>query len=97
MLVGSRKAAEADSKLKRIDPGVEIAEAGVRNMHEAKLNAPIVLALKKVQAKRAAGREIYARSAGRHIGIGEESAASKFEVGNYFAGLRKVPFERERI
>ncbi len=59
MLVGSRKAAEADSKLKRIDPGVEIAEAGVRNMHEAKLGTDVVFAAQKVEAQRAARREVY--------------------------------------
>ena len=57
----------------------------------------IIFAPQKVQPQRAARREIYPRSAGRHIVIREECAASEFEVGNNLAGLCKIPFQREGI
>ncbi len=66
-------------------------------MHEAKLGAKVVFASQKVQPQRAAGREIDTGSAGRHVVICEERAASEFEVGNDFAGLCKIPFKREGI
>jgi len=97
MLVRTREAAKTQAELERVNPRIQIGKRGVGNVHEAKLGAPIVFAFKKVQAQRAARREIYARSAGRHVVIREERAASEFEIGNDLAGLCKIPFQREGI
>ena len=97
MLVRTSEAAKTQTKLQRVNPGIQIGKRGVRNVRKAKLGAPIVFAFKKVQAQRAARREIYARSAGRHVVICEQRAASEFEIGNDLAGLSKIPFQREGI
>src|SRR5580700_4408439 len=97
MLVRTGEAAKTQTELQRVNPGIQIGKRGVRNVHEAKLGTPIVFAFEKVQAQRATRREIYARSAGRHIVIREERAASEFEIGNDLAGPCKIPFQREGI
>jgi len=89
--------AKSQPDLQGIYPRIEVGEGGVRDVHEPKLGAKVVFATQKVQAQGAAGREVYPRSTGGHIVIREECAASEFEVGNDFAGLRKIPFKREGI
>src|SRR5208282_4960636 len=97
MLVRMGETAEAQAQLERVNSRIQIGERGVGNVHEAKLGAHVVLASKKVQAQRAARREVYARSPRRHVVIREKSAASEFEIGNDLAGLSEIPFQRERI
>ena len=89
--------AKAQPQLERVNSRIQAGEAGVRNMHEADLCAPVVLASQEVQAERAARREVYMGSAGRHVIIREKRAATEFEIGNDLSRLREIPFQREGI
>src|SRR5258708_34236338 len=66
-------------------------------MHVTDFHTDIVLAAEEMQAKSGAGGEIDARSCFRNFGIGKESAAANFEIGNHAARRVQGPFEREGI
>src|SRR5260370_24950602 len=66
-------------------------------MHVTDFHTDIVLAAEEMQAKSGAGGEIDARSCFRNFGIGKESAAANFEIGNHAARRVQRPFEREGI
>ena len=91
------EAAEANAKLNGVDAGIRSGEPGVRNVHVANFRADVVLAAQEVQANGAAGGEIDARCSFGDFGIGKESAAAEFEVGNDAAVCVERPLEGERI
>src|SRR5260370_26215105 len=66
-------------------------------MHVTDFRTDIVLAAEEMQAKSGAGGEIDARSCFRNFGIGKESAAANFEIGDRVAARVQGPFEREGI
>src|SRR4029077_15476527 len=84
-------------KLKRIDAGIRRGEAGVRNVHEAKFGADVVLAAEEVQTESAAGCEVDAGDSFGHLCVGEERAAAEFEIGNDFAMRVQRPFESKGV
>src|SRR6266851_5069129 len=66
-------------------------------MHVANFRADVVFALQEVQADGAAGSEIDVGCCFGDFGIGKESAAAEFEIGNDAAVSVQRPFEGERI
>src|SRR5208282_4267038 len=91
MLVRMSESPKPQPQLQRIYPGIQVGKRGIRNVHEAKFSAQIVLAAQKMQAQCAARCEVYPRSAGRHIVIREERAPTELEVGNDLARFCKIP------
>src|SRR5260370_33474539 len=88
---------KSQSELHSIDAGIRSCKPGFRNMHVATFRADVVLAAQEVEAKGAAGGEIDAGGAFWDFGVGEESAAAKFEIGNDAAVCVQRPLEGERI
>src|SRR5260370_2642206 len=91
------EAAKTQRKLNGIDAGIQSGKPGVRNVHVADLRADVVLAAQEVDAKGAAGGEIDAGGGFWDFGVGEESAAANFEIGDHAAARVQRPLEGERI
>src|SRR5216684_6295704 len=66
-------------------------------MHVANFRADVVFAPQEVQADGAAGSEIDVGCCFGDFGIGKESAAAEFEIGNDAGVSVQRPFESERI
>src|SRR6266852_3309689 len=88
---------KTQTKLNGIDAGIRRCKSGVRDVHVADFRADVVLAAQEVQAQGGAAREIDAGCSFGHLGIGEESAAAKFEIRNDTAVRVQRPFEGERV
>ena len=97
MLVRMRESPKAQTKLESVNARIQVGERGVRNVHEAKLSAPIVFASQKVHPQCAARGEIYTRRAGRHIVVRKKCSAPEFDVRNDPTRLCKIPFQGEGI
>ena len=97
LLLGLGEAAEAETYLNGVNAGIRSGEAGVRDVHEADLGAPIVLTLQEVSADGAASGEIDARRTWRRLIIGEERAAAQVDVGRDVVVLDEIPLQREGI
>ena len=63
--------AQPKPHLNGVNPWIERAETGVRDMHVAKLQAPIAAIAEKVCPQRNTGCEVHTRRSWRHIVIGE--------------------------
>ncbi len=89
--------AETDAELDGVDAGVGLGHASVGDVLEANFGADVVFGLEEVKAERSASGEVDLGSAGRGFFVGEESAATDFEVGRDFFGRRENPFEGEGV
>src|SRR4029077_169733 len=74
------EAPESNPHLEGIDPRIWRGEAGIGNMHEPHLRAPIVLAAQEMQSQRARSREVYPRGSRRHLRVSEQRAAPEFKI-----------------
>jgi len=89
--------AKSYSKLDSIDTGVGRGKPSVGNMHVANFRADVVSAAQEMQADGAARSEIDAGRCFGDFGIGKESAATEFEIGNDAGVGVQRPLESERI
>jgi hypothetical protein len=96
-LFGMRKPAKAKSELDCVDAGVRAGEAGIGDVHEANLSAPIIFALQEVRADGATGGEIDVRGARWDLVIREQGAAADVNVRCYVVVLDEIPFQSKGI
>lgn len=88
---------ETDAELDGVDAGVGLGHSGVGDVLETNFGADVVLGLEEVKAERSASGEVDLGSAGWGFFVGEEGAATDFEVGRDFFGGGKDPFEGEGV
>src|SRR5437762_4228342 len=89
--------AEAQAQLNCVDAGIGRSKAGVGNVHEPNLRAPVALGAQKMQADGAARRKIDSRSSRGHLRVCEERPAANLEIGHDVATGGERPFERKRV
>jgi len=89
--------AKTYSKLNGIDARIWGSKSSVRNMHVANFSTDVVFAAREVQADGAAGSKIDPGRCFGDFGIGKESAAADFEIGNDAGVGVQRPLESERI
>jgi hypothetical protein len=92
VLLGMGEAAEAEANLNGIDSGIGSGKAGIGDVHEPNLGAPVIFGPQKVRPDRAAGGEIHARRSRRHLVVGEQRAAADVEVRRDIVVLDEIPF-----
>src|SRR5437867_4263975 len=89
--------AQPNPQLYGVNARINRAEAGVGDMHIAKLHAPIAAITEKVGPQRNAGCEVHTRSSRRHIMIGEQRPATQLKIWDDPSSRRKIPFQIEWV
>src|SRR5579859_1658291 len=96
-LMNAREAAETNAQLQGVDARVQVGDAGVRNVHESEFRAPIVFALRYMEAQGPAGSEIDVRRTRWDFDVREQRAAAQFEIRNNFSEPGEIPFQSEGV
>src|SRR5580700_9753693 len=97
MFLAAEELAYSKPDLHRVDSGIQICEACVRNVHIAEFHAYVVFHAEDVHAQRSLVHEVYSVGVGGDALICEERTAGEFDVRREAAAANEVPLEAERV
>ncbi len=97
MLSASKKLADSQPHLHRVDPGIRRGQSGVRDVHVAQLEADVMPGAKDVHAERGLVHEIHRVRSGGNAVVGEDRATGEFKIRREAPATLKVPLQAERI